>query len=264
MQTFHSERAALYLPEAPGEGAIVELSEEEGRHLKALRLHQGDAVLLLDGQGRRTYATVERIDRRGALLRAGITVLDGGEGRPYIVLAIGLLADKARFEWLVEKGVELGVREIVPMVTARSEGRLHADRVGRVAVAALKQSQRSFLPTIADPVPMAAMLGRLSGFDRSFICHESAPVSDALGRFLLSFPDSGRIAILVGPEGGFTTEEVELAQGASARVVSLGESRLRAETAALTAIVLAASLSQKHCRPESFYDGTTSASAVGD
>jgi 16S rRNA (uracil1498-N3)-methyltransferase len=189
--------------------------------------------------------------------------LDGEEGRPYIVLGIGQLADKSRFEWLVEKGVELGVREIVPLVTARSEGRHQGERAGRIAIAALKQSQRSFLPDIAAPVSLAAMLERLPGFDQAFICHESAPIGDAMGRFLLSSPLYGRIAILIGPEGGFTPEEAEAARGASAQVVSLGSSRLRAETAALAALVLAGSLSEKHCRQESLPDGTKSASATG-
>lgn len=263
MQAFHSSLPALYLPERPAEGELLELPEEEARHLKALRLHPGDPLLLLDGRGGRTRATVERIERRGAVLRAGTTVLDGEEGRPYIVLAIGQLADRSRFEWVVEKGVELGAREIVPLVTARSEGRFQADRAGRIAVAALKQSQRSFLPQITPPVPFAAMLERVGEFDRVFICHESAPIGDAMGRFLLSSPLYGRILILIGPEGGFTSDEVEAARDASALVVSLGESRLRAETAALAALVLAATVSEAHCRQDFSPDGTKTASATG-
>jgi RsmE family RNA methyltransferase len=133
MQSFRADLDALYLPKRPSQGDLLELPEEEGRHVRTLRLRQGEPVLLLDGAGGRTQATIERIDRRAVVVRAGITVLDEGEGRPYIVLGIGLLADKSRFEWVVEKAVELGVREIHPLVTERSEGRLHAERIGRIA-----------------------------------------------------------------------------------------------------------------------------------
>lgn len=261
---FRSDTAALYVPERPSEGDLVELPEEEARHVRALRLRQGEPVLLLDGCGARVHAIIERIDRREALVRAVTTVLDGQEAGPYIVLCIGLLADKARFEWIIEKAVELGAREIVPMVTARSEGRFNHDRAGRIAVAALKQSQRSFLPVIPEPVPLAAIMAQLPASGRAFICHESAPIEDSMGRFLLSSPVPERVTVLIGPEGGFTQDELEAARRASAQVVSLGGTRLRAETAALAALVLTKNLPGIHCRQEDFHDGTQSARSTGE
>jgi len=264
MHAFHSDIAALYVPLPLPEGEVMELPEEEARHVRALRLREGEPVLLLDGHGARVHAMIERMERRGVLVRIGATVLDGEEGRPYIVLAIGLLADKSRFEWLVEKGVELGAREIVPLETLRSEGRFNEGRAHRVAVAALKQSQRSYLPVISRPVTFAAMLERIGPDDQAFICHESAPVEDSMGRFLLSSPRPGAVVILIGPEGGFSPEEVESARRVSARVVSLGETRLRAETAALTALVLAGTLTGAHCRQEILPDGAGSAYRAAD
>lgn len=261
---FRSDTAALYIPERPLEGQFAELPEEEARHVRALRLREGEPVLLLDGHGARIHAIIERLDRRGVLVRAVTTVLDGQEGGPYIVLCIGLLADKSRFEWIIEKAVELGAREIVPMATARSEGRFNADRAGRIAVAALKQSQRSFLPVIPEPVPLAALLAGLPASGRAFICHESASIEDSMERFLLSSPVPERITVLIGPEGGFTQEEVEAARRAGAQVVSLGGTRLRAETAALAALVLTTTLPGMHCRQEALHDGTQSDSSTGD
>ena len=222
---------------------LVELPEEEARHVRALRLHPGDPVLLLDGRGGRGDGVIERIDRRGVGVRIRQRVLDEADGRPYIALGIGLLSDKARLEWIIEKGVELGVREIIPLSTERSEGRLNLDRAMRIAIAALKQSQSSFLPVIADPVPLMGMYDRLSGYDRTFICHESAPEESSLARFLISSPPSRSTLLLIGPEGGFSDAEVRGAVAASASVVSLGGTRLRAETASLVALALVAQLS---------------------
>jgi len=239
---FHSGIPALYLRQRPLPGEHLELPEEEERHVRALRLREGDAVTLLDGEGGRTRGVIDAIGRRSIGVRAHETVLEEAEGGTYIALGIGVLSDRSRFEWLVEKGVELGVREIIPLKTERSEGHVHQERAGRIAVAALKQSQRAFLPEISHPLSLEEMLGRVDRFDRAFICHESAPLEDSLSRFLTESPDLRRIALMIGPEGGFTDHEVEAARNASAMVVSLGDARLRAETAAMVALALAASL----------------------
>jgi 16S rRNA (uracil1498-N3)-methyltransferase len=233
---------ALYLPRRPADGEIVPLPEDEERHARALRLRQGDAVTLLDGRGGRTRASVESVERRSVLVRAGATLLDEAEGRTYIALGVGVLSDRSRFEWIVEKGVELGAREIIPLATERSEGRFHAERAGRIAVAALKQSQRAYLPDIPLPMAFASMLERADGFDLIAVCHESAAVADTLPKLLAATPAARRIALLVGPEGGFSDSEIERARAASSAIVSLGEARLRAETAALVALALAANL----------------------
>ncbi|MBS1912022.1 MAG: 16S rRNA (uracil(1498)-N(3))-methyltransferase [Bacteroidetes bacterium] len=248
MPGFQPDIPALFLPKRYGRDEIVTLDSDEERHARALRLRAGDPLLLLDGNGSRTDAVVERIDRRSVAVRIGESVLDGAEGRTYIVLGIGILSDRARFEWLVEKAVELGVREIQPLVTARSEGRIQTERTRRIAIAALKQSQRSFLPAILEPLPFAQMVGSLSRFGHSYICHETASPSDSLVRFLCDSAVPPSLAILIGPEGGFSSEEACNAQQAGAIVASLGEARLRAETAALVALSLAASLSDARPR----------------
>jgi 16S rRNA (uracil1498-N3)-methyltransferase len=242
MPRFRSDIAALYLPMELSVGRIVELPDEEAQHARALRLREGDPLVLLDGRGARAEGVVERIDRRGVGVRIRHRVLDEADGRPYIALGIGLLSDRARLEWIIEKGVELGVREIIPLTTERAEGRFNLDRAMRIAIAALKQSQSSFLPVISDPLPLAAIYDRLPGFGRTFLCHESAPSESSLARFLISSPAAGPTLLLIGPEGGFSDAEVREAADASARVVSLGEARLRAETAALVALTLVAQI----------------------
>ncbi|MDB5035745.1 MAG: rRNA methyltransferase [Chlorobi bacterium] len=238
MGRFQSNIPALYLPSGGEANDRIALPEEESRHVRALRLRAGDPVLLLDGAGGRTDATVERMERGEVIVRVRARVLDVGEGRPYIALGIGLLADKSRLEWTIEKGVELGAREIIPISAERAEGRFQHDRALRIAVAALKQSQGSFLPTIADPTPLARLLERLPEFERACLCHESAPAENSLARFLISSPGARRTIVLIGPEGGFTDREVSAAREASADIVSLGDTRLRSETAAIVALAL--------------------------
>jgi 16S rRNA (uracil1498-N3)-methyltransferase len=240
---FEPGTPALYLNHRPLAGEVIPLPEEEERHVRALRLRPGDPLLLLDGQGGRTRAVVEGIDRKNVLVRAGATVLDEAEGRTYIALGLGILSDRSRFEWIVEKGVELGAREIIPLVTGHSEGRFNAGRAERIAVAALKQSQRAFLPEIPSPLSFDTMLARAGEFDRLIVCHESAPLADSLVRALDASRGARRIALLVGPEGGFTGGEIDAARDRGAMIVSLGDARLRAETAALVALALASSLS---------------------
>lgn len=233
---------ALYLPRQFAAGDLVTLPAEEERHARALRLREGDRVLLLNGDGLRASASVESLGRRDTSVRIDRTVLDGAEGRPYIVVAIGVLSDKSRFEWAVEKSVELGAREIIPIRTERSEGRIQAERLHRVAVAAMKQSQRSYLPRIPEPVSIGGLAERFGGFDRSFLCHESAPPEQTIARCLRDGASAQRILIMVGPEGGFSEQEAEQAREAGAAVVSLGHARLRAETAAIAALALVAGL----------------------
>src|SRR5262245_48867672 len=202
MPDFNSNIPPFFMPERPEAGAPASLPDPEAQHARALRLKPGDEVLLLDGGGARTTAVVEQLDRKKAALRIGETVLDGGESGPYIVVAVGILSDRARFEWLVEKAVELGAREIIPLVTERSEGRIHMERAQRVAVAALKQSQRSYLPIIAGPALLASVADM--SVTTGYVCHEAAAPGDTLAGFLRSRPAAGSILLLIGPEGGFS------------------------------------------------------------
>jgi 16S rRNA (uracil1498-N3)-methyltransferase len=237
MKRFESNIPALYHKGKLSAGETVRLEAEEGRHLRALRLHRGDPVLLLDGEGGRARCSVTEVERGEARLLVESMVFDEGERAPYIVLALAILADRGRFEWAVEKAVELGVAEIIPLRSERTEGRFNRDRAERIAIAALKQSQRGYLPLLHEPRSFASLLSGLGACDLPLICHESAPTDDTFVSLSKGFPSSGKILIMIGPEGGFSDAEVDAARSASARVISLGPARLRAETAAIVAVV---------------------------
>jgi 16S rRNA (uracil1498-N3)-methyltransferase len=234
---FHSDLPALFVPEGFTAESPLTLPTDEAQHVRALRLREGAGVLLLDGRGGRARATIERFDRRGTIVRTGPVSFDGAETGPYIALSYGLLADKSRIEWCIEKGVELGVRQFLPLETERSEGHLHRSRLERVAIAALKQSQRSWLATIEEPAGVSALAARAGEFDRVYLCHESAPLESALASRLVADRPQ-RTLVAIGPEGGFSEREVEELAAAGAVVVSLGDARLRAETAAIVAVAL--------------------------
>jgi 16S rRNA (uracil1498-N3)-methyltransferase len=239
MGTIESDLAALYLSgPTPGIGETVALPEEEARHLRALRLRPGEPVLLLDGRGGRGRGIVE--GARGEV-RVAAWELGRVEGRPYIALGLGLVSDKSRFEWCIEKAVELGVREVVPIMTERSQGRFHRDRAERIAVSALKQSQRSYLPILSEVTRFPALLERCGQFDLVCICHEKVDPTESLAG-LLTHRRPQRLLLLIGPEGGFSQAEVAAAIDVSAVPVSLSDARLRSETAALAAVVVADSL----------------------
>jgi 16S rRNA (uracil1498-N3)-methyltransferase len=234
---FRSDLPALFVPDGFAESAPVALPADEIQHVRALRLRVGQSVLLLDGRGGRSEALIEGIDKRAVVVRAGPVVFDASETGPYIALSYGLLADKSRAEWCVEKGVELGVRQFLPVETERSEGHPHRSRLERVAVAALKQSQRSWLPTIEEPVAVTRLVDRFGEFDRIYVCHETASLDRSLAdRLLAERPH--RTLVAIGPEGGFSEREIAGLADAGAQIVSLGDARLRAETAAIVAVAL--------------------------
>lgn len=237
MTRFDSNIPALYHREKLLEGSSVRLEAEEARHLRALRLHSGDQVLLLDGEGGSAECRVEEVVRGEARLVVESMVFDEGERAPYIVLALGILSDRSRFEWAIEKGVELGVAEIIPLKSERAEGRFNRDRAERIAIAALKQSQRRYLPILHEPLRSDLLAAALGEYDLPLICHQSAPLGDTLESLAGSSSPAGKILIMIGPEGGFSDSEVEAARSAGAHVVSLGPARLRAETAAIAAMV---------------------------
>jgi 16S rRNA (uracil1498-N3)-methyltransferase len=238
MRRFDSNIPALFHRGKLSAGERVRLDAEEARHLRALRLHPGDPVILLDGEGSAAGCTVLEAERGDARLLVGSISFDEGDRAPYIVLALGILSDKSRFEWAIEKAVELGTAEIVPLKSERSEGRFNRDRAERIAIAALKQSQRRYLPVLREPVTLERLLEEIGGYQIAVICHESAPPSDTLRSISSEFPSAGRILIMIGPEGGFSSSEVDSARAATARVISLGPARLRAETAAIVAVTL--------------------------
>jgi len=232
MHTFYAP------PEAVAEG-IVRFPEDEAHHaVRVLRLSTGDEVAVVDGSGNWYRVTLNVVGRKevvGKVLEQRSLV---GEPSYELTVGVGMLKSLPRFETFLEKAVELGVTRIVPLVTERSEkARLKTKRASQILVAAMKQCGRSRLVELADPIKLRKWLKTLPEEDDAFraVCHEAASGEYNLTRALQSEPAGLRLLVLVGPEGGFSEEEIDDLNGAGFSVVSLGPRRFRTETAAMLA-----------------------------
>lgn len=209
----------------------VELPEEEAHHAAhVLRLRAGDRIGLLDGRGTRADAQVLEVSKRGCsatVLHRTVTAVDPAAG---IQLAVAPTKQMERYEWFLEKATEIGVGRITPLLTARTERtRLRADRMERVLVSAMKQSQRTWLPVLDAPMTVEQLAGRT--VEQRFFgwCEGERE------EFTTAYDRTRKALVVIGPEGDLTPEEARLFRANGFRAVGLGEARLRTETAAVTA-----------------------------
>ncbi len=209
------------------------LPEEEARHaLKVLRLGVGDAVRVTDGHGNFYEAILAAADAKKCRLAVQRHEPESGKRGFTIHVAVAPTKNTDRTEWLVEKCVEIGVDQISFVLCERSERRhFNPDRVEKVAVAALKQSLKAYLPPLGELVPLHDFLQRTPP-GHNYIAHLVEGERQLLQRVA---PLGGSYCVLIGPEGDFTPGEVAAALARGFVPVSLGESRLRTETAGIVA-----------------------------
>lgn len=219
------------------------LDAEEARHaLKVLRLDAGDTIRVTDGRGNLCTCRIVEADRRRCTLTLRTENVETDCGRlPYrLTMAVAPTKNIDRFEWFLEKATEVGISGIIPLETARSERRtLKPERAEKVIAAAMKQSLKCFCPHLHPMTTFAELLAM--PFDgRKFIAH-----CDASGErhFLGDMLHAGEDAmVLIGPEGDFSGEEIAAALAHGFEPVTLGHQRLRTETAAVVATVIAAAI----------------------
>ncbi|GAB3901974.1 16S rRNA (uracil(1498)-N(3))-methyltransferase [Larkinella knui] len=208
------------------------LSEEESRHcVKTLRLTKGSTIDVTDGKGRRHNCVIEKADPRRCTYRIVETVVE--LPRPYrIHLAVAPTKNMDRIEWLVEKSVELGIDQLTFFVSQHSERRMvKTDRLEKIAVAAMKQSLQLFMPVIDPVVDFKTVLTLVA--ENRFIAH--LPVDEPATPLVQAAKPGGATILLIGPEGDFSAPEIQQAVDAGYKMVTLGSTRLRTETAALAA-----------------------------
>jgi len=229
---------AFYIPPDFFHGERVVLPDEEARHaVKVLRKQAGDEIVAVDGVGQWYRVRLDQVGQQ----RAAGTVLETrrGVGEPSyeLTIGIGLIKHRNRFETFVEKAVELGVHRIIPLHTARTEKEgIKAERTRNITIAAMKQCGRSRLPDVTEPTALSTLLGDQAA-DRLLMAHEQEEQTASVAAALADAPATVRVLMLIGPEGGFTDEEIAMGRQAGSAVVSLGPRRLRAETAGIAAAV---------------------------
>ncbi len=228
----------FYAPPSNVSSGFITIDGDECAHLThVMRKKVGDTIRVVDGTGNAYDARIEEIARRSA--RCNILQHHRRLHEPdrEVTLGVALLKNGSKFDFLVEKCTELGVSSIVPLLTERTiPQRARTDRYQKLALAAMKQSARCVLPTVHNVEHFTAFLSPVPQSSLKLIPHEQVAtptLTDVLrGRAFQS------IVVCIGPEGGFSDEEIDQAQAAGFIPVSLGTRRLRTETAAIVAVAL--------------------------
>lgn len=211
-------------------------------HLRdSLRISVGEIVLFGDGASHRYRAEITDVSKRAITGRILDTVQEPPRHSPRLILGQSLLKGE-KMDWVIQKAVELGVDELVPVESRHSVVQLRADRVDsqlarwqRIAMEAAQQSEQWRLPTIAPPQSLAAFLtSRTSGTVTLMLAERLEGKS--LRTVELPQDATGSVLILIGPEGGWSKEELVAAEQAKAVPITLGQQILRAETAAIATI----------------------------
>ncbi len=215
-------------------GDLHTLEEQESKHIiRVLRMKCGDTIMLTDGAGKMCTGELVNEDPRRCEVRIKEVQEDFGKRCFQLHVAIAPTKNINRFEWFLEKATEIGIDEITPLICSRSERKvIKTERLYKVITAAMKQSVKAYLPLLNEATSFKEFVtAKHDG--QKFIAYVEEGEHPSL-KSLYNVP--GDATILIGPEGDFSPEEVELARENGFDVVSLGNSRLRTETAGVVAV----------------------------
>jgi 16S rRNA (uracil1498-N3)-methyltransferase len=226
----------FYTPPHLIKETTLTIDGDEFAHLThVMRKGAGDSIRVVDGAGLVYDVTIIATDKRQAHCQINSTHNRLNEPAIEVTIGVALLKNASKFDFLVEKVTELGVNAVVPLLTEHTIPR-HAkvERWQKLALAAMKQSQRCVLPTVHPPLSFQDFLTRYSAAEHKLIFHEKSDLP--LGKST-EFSAGSRIVLCVGPEGGFSEGEIDAVQKLGFQSVLLGQTRLRSETAAIAAVV---------------------------
>lgn len=227
------------LPADCSTGAVILRGDEFHHCVHVMRRRVGDTLMITDGVGNLYNTTIARIE--SSCVEAQIVGIQKNVNEPSlrVTLAIGMLKNPSRIEFAIEKCTELGVAAFIPLQTSRAIP--HSVKINRwhnIVLAAMKQSCRTILPSILSLQDFDKVLAGAAHFDIKLIAHEAGEISATIPTVMNDNQGSTSAIICIGPEGGFTEEEVREADDAGFTAVSLGRRRLRGETAAVSAASL--------------------------
>ena len=222
------------------EGGIIRLNQDESGHcIKVLRHRCGDEISVIDGCGTLHKCRITSDSHKGV----EAIILDsqsGWGGHPYnLHLAVCPTKNNDRYEWFAEKACEIGFDTLSPIIGDHSERKiLKTPRVEKILVSAAKQSLKAAIPVVNEPVSVKEFIkssAESEGLKMIAYCFDDERVPRRSIREVLEGDASNQITVMIGPEGDFSKDEAEMALAAGFIPVHLGQSRLRTETAALTA-----------------------------
>ena len=224
----------FYTPSVSSANENFTLSEEESKHcIRVLRLGIGDKIVLIDGKGGWYNAVITDENPKRCVVKIVEVQQKMGNRTFRLHIAIAPTKNNDRMEWFIEKATEIGIDEVSLIECKNSERNvIKTERLEKVAVAAIKQSLKAYLPKINELLAFKKFIDSTTNFKgQKFIAHCNEAVSKVHLKTL--YTKGEEAFILIGPEGDFTTEEVKLALSNGFKEISLGSSRLRTETAAL-------------------------------
>jgi 16S rRNA (uracil1498-N3)-methyltransferase len=223
----------FYTPDIDAASSTYYLNEEESKHcVRVLRLQTGDKIQLIDGKGSFYTAAITDAHPKRTQLQIVSVQNDFHKRNHYLHIAIAPTKNIERLEWFLEKATEIGIDEISLIICQRSERKeAKAERLNKIITSAIKQSIKAWHPVLNEPVAFNKLISTpFTG--QKFIAHcepgDRFTLKDELRPF-------GKYLILIGPEGDFTPKEIDDALNNDFKAITLGESRLRTETAALEA-----------------------------
>lgn len=232
------ESRYFYVPNA---AERTELPADEAAHaLRVLRLHEGDEIFLMDGDGSFFQAEVSLAASKHCAYRIlrQLPQQRAWKGRAHLAVAPTKMME--RIEWLVEKATEVGCDEVSFLNCQFSERKVvRTDRIEKIVVAAAKQSRKPWMPVVNEMTPFKDFVTQArTGVKYIAHCYDEIERHDFFTLLQDADPDE-EVTALIGPEGDFSIDEVRLAMEHGCIPVSLGTSRLRTETAALAAVMMA-------------------------
>lgn len=218
------------------------VTDEEARHMhKVFRHREGDEVLLTDGKGLRLQVVIEQITKQDIRCKIVKRAYHDTARSYHLEIAIAPTKNMSRIEWLLEKGVEIGLDRMVFLQCDHSERvKIRLDRLERIAWSALKQSQQFHMPELTGMKSFREFVAEPKQNTQQYLAH----LSDQSKPFRSLASAKGNIRILIGPEGDFSKEEIEWALQHKWVPCTLGHTRLRTETAAINAISWTAFLNE--------------------
>jgi len=222
----------FYTPDLTGLNYI--LNEDESKHcIRVLRLTVNDKIILVDGKGGFHEACIRDAHPKHCSVEIISSVQEYGKSPFYLHMAVAPTKNTDRFEWFLEKATEIGVHEITPLLCSNSERKvLKNDRLEKIMISAMKQSVKAYLPKLNQMTAFSDFISQATDSDK-YIAHCENQQKTHLKDLVKPAKDT---IILIGPEGDFSPEEIQMALQNNYQPVSLGESRLRTETAGIVAV----------------------------
>lgn len=222
----------FYTPDI--KGSNYRLNEEESKHcIRVLRLKSGDKIHLIDGFGGFYLAEITNDHPKRCELKIIQTEKEYGKRHYHLSIAVAPTKNIERYEWFLEKSTEIGVDEFIPFISQQSERKvIKPERLNKIINAAVKQSIQAYRPKLSSLQKFKDVIN-INFTGKKFIAH----CFDTEKPYLKNMIQKGdKVLILIGPEGDFTREEIKLAKDKGFQEISLGDSRLRTETAAIVAV----------------------------